>query len=111
MAHPIARKPLDRPQLRDMALAYVGRYATTRAKLASYLGRKLPDLTPGIPQAIELMKSHRDATLGSAPLCQHDDTEASQTLSTAVYSCRLRSMAFSQGNPCTGQWQTCGMAS
>ena len=41
MAHPIARKPLDRPQLRDMALAYVGRYATTRAKLASYLGRKL----------------------------------------------------------------------
>ena len=24
-----------------MALAYVGRYATTRAKLASYLGRKL----------------------------------------------------------------------
>ncbi len=77
----------------------------------AYLGRKLPDLTPGIPQAIELMKSHRDATLGSAPLCQHDDTEASQTLSTAVYSCRLRSMAFSQGNPCTGQWQTCGMAS
>ena len=41
MAHPIARKPLDRPQLRDMALAYVGRYATTQAKLASYLGRKL----------------------------------------------------------------------
>jgi regulatory protein len=41
MAHSIARKPLDRPQLRELALAYVGRYATTRAKLASYLGRKL----------------------------------------------------------------------
>ena len=77
----------------------------------AYLGRRLPDLTPGIPQAVELMKSHRDAALGSAPLCQHDDTEASQTLSTAIYSCSLRSMAFSQGNPCTGQWQTCGMPS
>ncbi|HSG36681.1 MAG TPA: C45 family peptidase [Paracoccaceae bacterium] len=77
----------------------------------AYLGRRLPDLTPGIPQSIELMKSHRDAALGSAPLCQHDVSEASQTLSTAIYSCSLRSMAFSQGNPCTGQWQTCGMSS
>lgn len=41
MARSIARKPLDGPHLRELALAYVGRYATTRAKLATYLNRKL----------------------------------------------------------------------
>ena len=36
-----ARPPLTRESLSELALAYVGRFATTRAKLASYLGRKL----------------------------------------------------------------------
>lgn len=35
------RPPLDGEALERSALFYVGRYATTRAKLASYLGRKL----------------------------------------------------------------------
>ncbi|MEO1168843.1 MAG: RecX family transcriptional regulator [Pseudomonadota bacterium] len=35
------RPPLDRESLEQLALFYVGRYATTRAKLRSYLGRKL----------------------------------------------------------------------
>lgn len=35
------RPPLDRERLNDLALRYVGKYATTRAKLASYLKRKL----------------------------------------------------------------------
>jgi regulatory protein len=34
-------KPLDPVRLRDLALHYVGRYATSRAKLSAYLGRKL----------------------------------------------------------------------
>jgi len=34
-------RPLDEAQLQALALHYVGRYATTRAKLAAYLGRKL----------------------------------------------------------------------
>jgi regulatory protein len=55
MAHSIARKPLDRPQLRDLALAYVGRYATTRAKLASYLGRKLRERGWADPDAAEAL--------------------------------------------------------
>lgn len=38
-----ARRPIDRARLDALALAYVGRYATTRAKLASYLGRKLAE--------------------------------------------------------------------
>lgn len=33
--------PLDAPALQDLALRYVGRYATTAAKLQRYLGRKL----------------------------------------------------------------------
>ncbi|MFC4292502.1 regulatory protein RecX [Sphingorhabdus arenilitoris] len=33
--------PLDNRRLRDLALHYVGRYATTKAKLASYLQRKI----------------------------------------------------------------------
>jgi regulatory protein len=37
---PIAR-PLDGKRLEELALRYVGRYATTRAKLRQYLQRKL----------------------------------------------------------------------
>jgi regulatory protein len=35
------RPPLNREKLNELALAYVGRFATTRAKLRSYLQRKV----------------------------------------------------------------------
>ena len=35
------RPPLTAAQLEEMALNYVGRFATSRSKLISYLGRKL----------------------------------------------------------------------
>jgi regulatory protein len=35
--------PLDNRRLRDLALHYSGRYATTRAKLSAYLQRKIRD--------------------------------------------------------------------
>jgi regulatory protein len=35
------RRPLDEASLEERAIAYVGRYATTRARLADYLERKL----------------------------------------------------------------------
>ena len=38
-----AKPPLDAEALERLALFYVGRYATTRAKLASYLDRKLEE--------------------------------------------------------------------
>lgn len=38
-----APRPLTAPQLRDLALAYVARYATSRAKLGRYLERKLAE--------------------------------------------------------------------
>ena len=34
-------RPLDSARLEELAVAYVGRFATTRAKLATYLARKL----------------------------------------------------------------------
>jgi regulatory protein len=36
-----ALPPLDQKQLQELALRYVGRYATTRAKLGAYLRRKV----------------------------------------------------------------------
>ena len=44
MVHRRPRKPpqpLDEAKLRELALAYVGRFATTRAKLRAYLSRKM----------------------------------------------------------------------
>jgi regulatory protein len=37
------RPPLDAEGLERLGLAYAGRYATTRAKLAAYLGRKVKE--------------------------------------------------------------------
>src|SRR5688572_20840266 len=48
------RPPLDAAGLEQIALNYLGRYATTRAKLAAYLLRKLADRgwsEPGDPPA------------------------------------------------------------
>lgn len=58
-------KPLDAAALQQLALAYAGRYATTRAKLADYLIRKLRERgwrgekSPEIKALVERM-----ATLG-----------------------------------------------
>lgn len=71
-----------------------------------YLARTLPHRTAGVADAARLMRAHADTEPGAAPLCQHAETEASQTLSTAIYSCRLGALTFSQGNPCAGHWQT-----
>ena len=38
---PRQRPPLDRQRLQELALRYVGKYATTRAKLIAYLARKV----------------------------------------------------------------------
>jgi regulatory protein len=39
-----ALPPLDQAKLQELALRYVGKYATTRAKLRSYLARKVREL-------------------------------------------------------------------
>jgi regulatory protein len=58
-------KPLDRRKLDDLALFYVGRFATTRARLAAYLQRKLrergwaDDTPPDIEGLVERLAEHR----------------------------------------------------
>jgi regulatory protein len=60
-----APPPLDGARLEALALAYVGRYATTRAKLAAYLRRKLAkagwagDDPPPIDALVERMAERR----------------------------------------------------
>lgn len=72
----------------------------------AYLDRTLPVGDWDIAAAAALMATHRDTAPGAAPLCQHGQTDDSQTLSTSVYSCRLGTLTFSHGNPCAGQWQS-----
>jgi len=49
------RPPLDKERLNELALFYVGRYATTRAKLSAYLERKIRERGwgPGDPADVE----------------------------------------------------------
>jgi regulatory protein len=57
--------PLDRKRLEELALRYVGRYATTRSKLRAYLARKLRERgwsEPGPPDLEAL--AARFAALG-----------------------------------------------
>ena len=95
----------------DTLLPEGDRIAGNSGERFAYLDRMLPDLTPSVPMAAHLMQAHRDTAPGAAPLCQHGETEASQTLSTAIYSCRLGALTFSEGNPCAGAWQTYPMPS
>ena len=48
------RPPLNRETLNELALAYVGRFATTRAKLQSYLVRKIRERGWGDGPAVDL---------------------------------------------------------
>lgn len=57
--------------------------------------------------AARLMATHStDSRPAAAPLCQHPELDACQTFSSAVYSCRVGTLMFSDGNPCAGKWRT-----
>ncbi|MDT9598368.1 regulatory protein RecX [Sphingosinicella rhizophila] len=59
------RKPIDQAELERLGLAYAGRYATTRAKLAAYLSRKVRErgwAEAGPPQLDHLVEKF--ASLG-----------------------------------------------
>ena len=51
---PKPRPPLDAGKLNELALAYVGKFATTRAKLKSYLIRKVRERGWGDGPAVDL---------------------------------------------------------
>ena len=85
MASNTARRaipPLDRRRLDELALRYVGRYATTRAKLRAYLARKLRERGWSEPEAPDLDAiSERFADLGYI-----DDAAFALTKSQALAS-------------------------
>lgn len=49
-------KPLDEERLRELAIRYVGRYATTRRKLKTYLVRKIRERGWGGAEAADIEK-------------------------------------------------------
>jgi regulatory protein len=57
------RKPLNAERLHELALFYVGKFATTRAKLTTYLNRKLRergwegDSSPDVERLVERLAS------------------------------------------------------
>ncbi|NNU79873.1 hypothetical protein HMH01_05395 [Halovulum dunhuangense] len=69
------------------------------------LARRLPGRDWDIASAAALMRTHATDAPDAAPLCQHGESEDSQTLSSAIYSCRLASLTYSEGNPCAGDWR------
>lgn len=69
-----------------------------------HLARVLPHQTWTIAAARALMATHPP----DAPICQHGAADATQTISSVIFSCSLRGMEICEGNPCTGTWQRFG---
>lgn len=80
--------------------------ANSRARFAC-LEHNLRGMDWHAQEAARLMATHStDSRPFAAPLCQHPEADACQTFSSAVYSCRVGSLMFSDGNPCAGKWWT-----
>jgi predicted choloylglycine hydrolase len=84
--------------------------ANSRQRLA-YLAATLPEGDWTISAARALMATHPAPGGTGAPICQHGTVDATQTISSAVYSCTLRSIEICEGNPCTGDWQRFALSS
>lgn len=76
----------------------------------AYLARTLPGAGWTRAKARALMATHPDSAPCAAPICQHGEADAAQTISSAVYSCNLRQIDFCEGNPCTGAWRTVSLS-
>lgn len=76
---------------------------TSRARF-DHLAKTLPDQDWTCTAARQLLATHPGP--GAAPICQHGDgIDAAETISSAVYSCRVGGMEISEGAPCLGRWQ------
>lgn len=78
---------------------------TSRARFG-FLARRLPAQDWSVQDAMRLMATHSDTAPGAAPICQHGSADSAQTISSAVYSCKLGRMRVCEGTPCTTTWQT-----
>lgn len=84
--------------------------ANSRQRL-SHLAATLSGQGWTVAKARALMATHPSPGGGAAPICQHGATDATQTISSAVYSCHLRQVEICEGNPCTGTWQRFALSS
>ncbi|MDP4033915.1 MAG: C45 family peptidase [Pseudorhodobacter sp.] len=78
---------------------------TSRARFG-YLAHQLATKDWTARDAMRLMATHTNTAPGAAPICQHGSASNAQTISSAVYSCRLVQMRVCEGPPCAGTWQT-----
>lgn len=90
--------PLDEIALRHLALAYVGRYATTCARLSAYLARKLGErgwameMPPPVEAIVEQCRS-----LGYVNDAQFADAKAASLISRGFGARRIRLALRAQG--------------
>lgn len=82
------------------------RVANNSGARFDFLARTLPGKVWDAAAAADLMATHAEDGPDAAPLCQHTETDAAQTISSVVYSCRLRRMDLREGNPCVGERQS-----
>jgi hypothetical protein len=76
----------------------------TSAARLDYLARTLPGREWTAAAAARLMGTHAADAPGAGPLCQHVDLGGTGTISSVVYSCKLRRMEVCEGSPCTASW-------
>ena len=63
----------------------------------------------GLADAAEIASHHGAA--GSAGFCRHGDPDLGNTISCALYATRPRSLTFTAGTPCQGDWRRFDLAS
>lgn len=69
-----------------------------------HLAATLPGRAWSAADAAALMATHDEPGRPSAPICQHAGRNDAQTISSAVFCCRLGRVYFHEGNPCSGRW-------
>ncbi|MDT8858083.1 C45 family peptidase [Paracoccaceae bacterium Fryx2] len=78
---------------------------TSQARF-DWLAATLPRRRWDAAGAARLMATHAADAPGAGPICQHADQQDGGTISSVVYSCKLRKVDICEGNPCTGTWQS-----
>ncbi|MBS0125986.1 C45 family autoproteolytic acyltransferase/hydolase [Thetidibacter halocola] len=92
-------------ETRDETLGAAGdRIAGNSQARFDHLARVLLGRDWTAAAARDLMATHPGPD--AAPICQHGEGgDGAETISSAIYSCRVGGMEISEGTPCLGRWQ------
>lgn len=93
------------PTTRDETMGARGdRIAGTSQARFDHLARTLPGQEWTCAAARVLLATHPGPD--AAPICQHGEGgDGAETISSAVYSCRVGGVEISEGTPCLARWQ------